>query len=182
MSKPKHKFKMYKKGEGLSEDDFTKLFKTGYGRTCNMFYKMGYPPEDCEDLAQEVYLRVWKTRHQLVGSPVSFWLLKFYQVIYELKQGRLTDPLAALIVVRNSEREDLLGTHPPPDEELEYVTDDALKLLPVVAQEYFRSLQDGYTVREIQVIMNNANIFRKIKGILEQPGVRDKLLEYLRST
>jgi DNA-directed RNA polymerase specialized sigma24 family protein len=147
-----------------------------------MFYKLGYPPEDCEDLTQEVYLLLWKTRKDLVGSPLSFWLLKFYKICSELKSGKLTDPLSTLISVRNSEREDLLGTHPPPDEELDYVTEDVLKLLPAVAQEYFRSLRDGYTVREIQVIMNNANIFRKIKGILEQPDTRDKLLEYLRST
>lgn len=179
--KKKLPYKYYEKGEGISEEDFTRLYKTGYSRTCNMFYKLGYPPEDCEDLAQEVYLLLWRTRKDLIGSPVSFWLLKFYKICSELKAGRLTDPLGALIAVRNSEREDLLGVHPPPEEDSTQVTDDIYRLLPPVAQEYFQYLQAGYTVRECRVIMGNTGIFLKIKRILEQPDVKAKLLEYLRS-
>ena len=176
----KQKYKWYEKGEVLSEGDFTRLYREGYGRTCQMFHKMGYQVEDCEELAQEVYLLLWRYRRDLIGSPVSFWMLKFYKVCSELKSGRMSDPIDTLITVRNSEREDLLGTHPAPDEDDELITEDMLKEFPPLAQEYFRDVLAGYSVREMQVLRGNTGIYLKIRRILAQPDVREKLLTYLR--
>lgn len=181
MNKPKYKYKVYVKGEGITEEDFTTLYKSGFNRTAQMFYKLGYPPEDCEELAQEVYLILWKTRHQCVGSPVQFWLLKFYKIANNLKLGRYSDPIDQLISVRNSEREDLLGVHPSPETDELLVTDELFKLLPEGTREYFSATLAGYTVRECAVLLNNTGIFLKIRRLLEQPDVKAKLLEYLRS-
>ncbi len=174
----KPKYKSYVKGEGLSPEDFTRLYKDGFNRTCQIFFKLGYSPEDCQDLAQEVYLLVWRNRHALAGSPVSFWLLQVYKVLYNLKQGKYSDPLESLIVVRNKEIE--VGEHPPPEREEDFVYDDALSQLPEVAQEYFRAAVAGYSSRDIAVFKVNTGIFYKVKRILQQPEVKAKLLEYLR--
>lgn len=176
--KPKYKF--YKRGEELSHEDFTKLYKDGFNRTCQMFFKMGYSPEDCEELAQEVYLLCWKKRHHLVGSPVTFWMLQFHNIIYNIKSGRYSSPIDALVVVRNSEREDLLGQQPPPDEEPMFLAEDFLVTLPDVVQQYFRDVIAGYTVREIEVMRANTGIYRRVRNILTQPDIKQKLLEYLR--
>jgi hypothetical protein len=123
---------------------------------------------------------LWRTRKDLVGSPVSFWLLKFYKICADIKAGRFSNPIDSLVAVRNSDREDLLTPMVAPDESPEFVTDDMLKTLPPLVQEYFRAVLAGYTVRECQVLMCNRGIFLKIRKILEQPEVKRKLLEYLR--
>lgn len=94
----------------ITEQQFTKLYNNGFARTCDFFHKKGFSPEDCQDLAQEVFLALWRTRkhYNPEYSLVSFWWLKVIGVVRYIHEGRYSDPLDDLIKIRNS---DFRGQH-----------------------------------------------------------------------
>ncbi len=89
----------------ISDEQYTTLYKNGFARTCDFFHKKGYSPEDCQDLAQEVFLSIWKRRHRYDPkySLVSFWWLKLLDVVKYIHEGRFSDPLDDLIKIRDSD-------------------------------------------------------------------------------
>lgn len=61
----------------LTQEEFDDLYKKGYARACSLFYRAGVPPDLCDDVAQDMYLRMWEYRHWKTDSytPLTFWYL-----------------------------------------------------------------------------------------------------------
>jgi len=61
----------------LTEDEFIDLYKNGYARACSIFARTGLAPDLCDDVAQDMYLRMWENRAWKTDSytPLTFWYL-----------------------------------------------------------------------------------------------------------
>ena len=66
----------------MTEDEFTILFKKGRARACKIFRSMGCGPEDCDDLAQDMYEMLWRYRHRRNKNytPLTLWYLTLRHV------------------------------------------------------------------------------------------------------
>lgn len=152
----------------VTEQMFTEFYRKGFNRTCSIFHKMGYSPEDCQDLAQEVYLLVWKNREQCRGSLVQFWRLQLYFVIHHVKLGRYVNSLDEAITVRNAEDE-LTGhtVQPVYEEEYNALVERALsRLPPVLKQDLLLELQ-GFNYKERYLILGiHPTKYSKLRAVL----------------
>jgi hypothetical protein len=130
----------------ISDEQFTKLYKNGFARTCDYFHKKGFSPEDSQDLAQEVFLLVWRWRKHYKSefSLVSYWWLKVNEISYKISRGKFSDPMDELIKVRNS---DYRGQYiidaqedPSPHPEQEIWMDQLVSLVPELLGREIRLL------------------------------------------
>lgn len=158
----------------ITAEMFDKLYRNGFDRTCSIFHKMGFNPDDCQDLAQEVYLLVWKKRELCVGAPYQFWKLQLYQVIYNIKVGKYTSGIDESVTVRNFEQnEGILGYDPPTDEQFEVKLDFLLRALPEVLRDDLLLELAGYTYKERYLILGiHPTKYSKIRAALKSTNIQ----------
>lgn len=168
----------------MNEEQYTKLFQRAYNRTCAVFHKKGFSPDDCQDLAQEVFLEIWRDRASSYDAHISFWNLKVGLILQRAKLGRYTSRIDALIKVRNIEDHPHLGgTTEPLSEQEEIVFRDFVSGLPDVVAADVLLLMRGFTVHERRKILrihpSRYNLIREF--LLEDPNVQEYIREYLRT-
>lgn len=168
----------------MNEEQYIKLYTRAFNRTCAVFHRKGFSPEDCQDLAQEVFLEIWRDKEKSYAAHISFWYLKVALILQRAKSKLHVSPLDALISVRNIDEHPHLGGRTDPlDEQEQIVYEDFIRNLPKAVQKEVRLLLDGFTYGERRVILkkNTAN-YKKIRDLLmEDPKVQEYIRDYLRS-
>lgn len=168
----------------MNEDEYIVLYRRAYNRTCAVFHKKGFSPEDCQDLAQEVFLEIWRDRAKSYAAHISFWHLKVALILQRAKSKLHVSPLDALVSVRNIDEHPHLGGRTEPlDEQEEIVFEDFLRNLPKAVQGEVRLLLSGFTYGERRVILKkNTAYYKKIRDLLmEDPQVQEYIRDYVRS-
>jgi RNA polymerase sigma factor (sigma-70 family) len=74
---------------GEREAAFRRIFERSYRPVVGFFHKRGFSPEDCEELAQETFYRVYKSLAEFRGaSRFDTWL---FQIAANLYRNTLRD-------------------------------------------------------------------------------------------
>lgn len=168
----------------MNEDEYIVLYRRAYNRTCAVFHKKGFSPEDCQDLAQEVFLEIWRDRAKSYAAHISFWHLKVALILQRAKSKLHVSPLDALVSVRNIDEHPHLGGRTEPlDEQEEIVFEDFIRNLPKAVQGEVRLLLSGFTYGERRVILKkNTAYYKKIRDLLMgDPQVQEYIRDYVRS-
>jgi DNA-directed RNA polymerase specialized sigma24 family protein len=177
----------------FDDEQFTKLYKKGFARTCDFFHKKGLSPEDCQDLAQEVFLNILRRRHRYDPqySLVSFWWLHLLEIAAKLKAGRYSDPLDDLVRIRDSDfrGQHIIESEPDPVSSLETQVwmDQIIKQLPDLMQKDVTLILEDvsptlYSADRYKLLgMKRLAYERQMARIHQDPRILDFIREELRN-
>lgn len=143
------------------------LFKYYYHRACRFFRSKGLPPEDCEELAEDVFVSVYnkldELRHE---TKFENWVFKIAMNVYlnDLERrragkraatmvplgGESTDPqdVGALTAAGGDPETEVLES-----EKLQVVRGAVHELPPQMRSCVFLRVDDGLSYREIATVM-----------------------------
>ena len=178
------------------DENFRTIFDCNYGMVFGFLKKQkGLKAEDCEELTQEVFLRVYKNlkdfRHE---SELATWLWRImYRVFLDyLRRQRLTNQVGHAIPVTlenfNEEHEQLamdivdlsLGSNPEKmtlDQEFKRFCREALNSLPDRMRRCMLFCLQGYTHQQIADLLGLSNRGTVSKQIFD---ARAKIRAYLK--
>lgn len=168
----------------MNEQEFTELYKKAYARTCSIFFRRGYSPEDCDDLAQEVFLEIWRDKRAAERASDDksrwvLWTLKVALIQQRANKGRYSSPLDSLISIRNLEEHlHIAGTTPPLEQDDEIAIDDFLKNLPEHLATEVRGCLAGLTYEERRRVsgLQPIDYMQLRKDLSEDPVIQEYLL------
>ena len=168
------------------EEQYTQLYKNGFQRTCSIFHKLGFSPEDSQDLAQEVYLELWRDAkaRSRAQNLLNLWFLKVGLILQRAKQGRYSSPMDVLISVRNIEEHPHLGGSTAPlDQSEEVVFDDFLRGLPVPVAREVAGLLEGMTYAERRQVskLHPTSYVKLREQLMTDPNIQAYIQKFLRS-
>ena len=172
----------------LTDDEFIDLYKNGYKRACSIFVRTGLEPDLCDDVAQDMYERMWRYRHWKTDNytPITFWFLnlKFclLKVVPKYKAGEF-------MAVNSEAVQYVVDHYPDPVDMTEQVDiDSLLNQLPSELAIALRvKLFDGdlSDQAEVSALYGNSTVVRnadaqrkKIKRLIDSPEVQSILREY----
>jgi len=70
-------------GRAAQEEAFRRIFERFYRPVAGFFHKRGFPSQDCEDLAQETFLRVYRSLAEFRGEArLDTWIFKVAANLY----------------------------------------------------------------------------------------------------
>jgi DNA-directed RNA polymerase specialized sigma24 family protein len=134
----------------LTEDEFIDLYKKGYSRACSIFLRTGLPPDLCDDVAQDMYLRMWEYRHWKTDSytPLTFWYLNLRHALCKIVPAYKA---GETYIVTNSDALEFIKEHYPDPHDMTFQADmeSLLSQLPeelatgLLAKMESGSLQDA---------------------------------------
>ena len=167
------------------EQEYTELYRKGFQRTCSIFHKLGYSPEDCQDLAQEVYLEIWRDKGAMARAEklINLWFLKVGLICQRAKQGRYHDSMDVLISVRNiDENPHLAGSTAPLDEQEELVFEDFLSGLPAPVAREVAGLLEGMTYAERRKVskLHPTSYVKLREQLLTDPNIQAYIQKFTR--
>lgn len=169
----------------VSAKAYEDLYRRAYARTCSVFHKKGFSPQDCEDLAQEVFLEIWrdaKARDRALHL-LPLWQLKVGLILQRASLGRYSSPMDTLIAIRNvDEYPALLGTTEPLDKQEMAVYSDFLSKLPVPLAREVSLLLQGFTYAERRRILkiHPSSYIKLREQLMNDPSIQQYIQTYLR--
>lgn len=191
----------------INDAVFTRLYNARFAITVSQFLKRGYSEAEAEDLAQEVFLRVWANRRQFKPERVAqavgkrktpvlelhFWWMQFVKILDMLKNNGAFQArnLDSVIFVRSKNEETFedfirhvaaTGEREisPRPETLDFEIERLVKdAPPLLKKEVEFILMDylGYEARAPLHGMSDRNLRRKMKELRE---VHDEYFKAIR--
>jgi RNA polymerase sigma-70 factor (ECF subfamily) len=148
---------------------FAQIFKKYYPWILNFFWRLVWDHSTAQELAQDVFLRLWKKRKSFAGtgkfSTYLFQIAKNHWVNQLRRKKRFQDFIDAK--KEELKREDRTGV-PGPDRELEK------KEIEEVVRKAIKSLPDNYRV---PFVLSRYNRF-KYRDIAEILGISPRTVEW----
>ena len=152
------------------EDNSRLLFQRYYRRAYRFFRSKGLPPEDCDELTEDVFISVYNNLDELrQDGKFENWVFRIAVNIYrnemERRGARKRAPTPVPLGGDWSDPQDLqLSTAPGADPETEVLEKEKLKAVRAALQELPRQMRsclflrvdDGLSYREIAAVMGIA--------------------------
>ena len=134
-----------------SEELFLNLYRKYGSPVKNYALKLHQDPADAEDLAQNVFLKLWEHRSQihLIGSPENYLYVmtknRFYSTMRELKRKKeIYSTYRTGLNDKSNETEETLNYR-----ETKRLLQAAENFLPPREKQAFILKQEGYRIKEI---------------------------------
>lgn len=172
----------------LTEEQFVELYKKGYSRACSIFSRKGVSPETCDDIAQDMYERIWRRREDCTDmyTPINFWFLNLRYTLHRILPGYLRE---GILVITNSDMvEYLKDVYPDPTSmEFELVFTNFLSTLPdelaqdILAKYNSISQADAYELLDSLGYRKGSDkaYLMRIKRLKDDPDIQRMLQDFV---
>lgn len=174
----------------LTEADFNELYKNGFSRACSIFHRQGMSPEDCEDIANDMYERIWRYRHQCTETytPLNFWYLNLRHAIVNIVPAYKRD---GTYILTNSDALEFLQDHypDPSDPELQLMLESFLETLPTELAQDILAKYNSVTQQDAYQLLDSLGLrtsgkeskayMMRIKRLKEDPDVKRMINEFI---
>lgn len=173
----------------LTEADFNDLYKNGYARACSIFRKQGLEPDQCDDVAQDMYERMWRYRHQCTETykPLTFWFLNLRYAISNIVPAYKRE---GTYILTNSDALEFLQDHypDPADPELQLMLESFLETLPEELAQDILAKYSSVTQQDAYELLDSLGLrpqgkeskayMMRIKRLKEDPDIQRMIQEF----
>jgi DNA-directed RNA polymerase specialized sigma24 family protein len=172
----------------LTEEQYIDLYKNGYSRACSIFARKGASPETCDDVAQDMYERMWRRRADCTElySPMNFWFLNLRYALYKILPMYQRD--GVYIITNSDVIEYLKDVYPDPSSmEFDVILNDFLGTLPdelaqdILAKYNSISQADAYELLDSLGYRKGSDkaYLMRIKRLKDDPDIQRMLNEFI---
>ena len=174
----------------LTEDEFNELYEKGYARACSIFRRQGLEPDQCDDVAQDMYERMWRYRHHKTVdySPLNYWFLCLRYALVHIVPAYKRD---GVFILTNSDAFEFLIKHypDPHNSEVEHMVEQFISTLPdelatdILAKYNSVTQQDAYELLDSLGLRNksgsNKAYMMRIKRLKDDDEVKRMISEFM---